>query len=103
MSPLGECVGASSARYQPLLGSEKATTVGPDSERIRWARAGQRDRLGDSEGTLLNSQIHYIELTIILWMDGCPASADRLLRIIVHACHDDRDMGKMSLLRTAPL
>ena len=27
-----------------------------------------------------------IILTILLWMDTCPAPADRLLRIIVHAC-----------------
>ena len=52
--------------------------------------------------SLFNRQIDYMILTILLWMDRCPASADRLLRIIVHACHDNRVMGKMSLLRTAP-
>ena len=53
---------------------------------------------------MFNRQIDYMILTILLWMDRCPASADRLpLRIIVHACHDNRVMGKMSLLRTAPL
>ena len=52
--------------------------------------------------TLFNRQIDYMILTILLWMDRCPASADGLLRI-VHACHDNRVVGKMSLLRTAPL
>ena len=51
---------------------------------------------------MFNRQIDYMILTILLWMDGCPASAARLLRIIIHACHDIRVMGKMSLLRTAP-
>ena len=52
---------------------------------------------------VFNRQIDYMILTILLWMDRCPASAERLLRIIVHACHDNRVMGKISLLRTAPL
>ena len=58
---------------------------------------------GRSSDCWLNRQIDCIILTILLWMDGCPASAVRLLRIIVHACHDNRVMGKMSLLRTAPV
>ncbi len=43
---------------------------------------------------VFNRHIDYIDLTILLWMDGCPASADRLLRIIVHACHNIRVMGR---------
>ena len=35
--------------------------------------------------TLFNRQIRYIDLTILLWLDGCPATAAEVLRIIVHA------------------
>jgi hypothetical protein len=51
-------------------------------------RAGRICRSG-----MFNRQIDYMILTILLWMDGCPASAARL-RIIVHACHDNRVWGR---------
>ena len=71
-----------------------------------WASEPQQTNLNaitSNVRPMFNRQIDYMILTILLWMDGCPASAVRLLRIIVHACHDNGVMGKMSLLLLAPL
>ena len=87
----------------------EAATAAPGRPRVpRRRRSGARSRWDcprPNAGCLrvFNRQIDYMILTILLWMDECPASAARLLHIIVHACHDNRAMGKMSLLRTAPL
>ena len=65
----------------------KGTRAGTDSQRA--ARPARPRELGSvpqnarprHRPSVFNRQIDYMILTILLWMNGCPASAARLLRI----------------------